>query len=275
MKSKTTFLFILILISHLTSCAILKEFVKEPSVSLEDISYQPNSLFEGTALFYINVTNPNPIGTKINHVIYHLEINDEELVKNEDKSIIDLGANSTHKLELPVTFNYLDIFKTVQDLFGAEEFKYKLYGTIGVGPLAIPFERQGMLPIPKPPSVSIKKCQIANFGFTGATIIMHVDVESKESFPVGIEQLDYNINMGNINLAQGMARNVSVAKDAKKTTLELPVKLNFLKLGRSVYDLLKQQSTTYSMKGQMHFNIPKMGKKAYNFDKEGSVNFEK
>ncbi len=49
--------------------------------------------------------------------------------------------------------------------------------------------------------------------------------------------------------------------------------INFVKFGRSVYNVLTKSSSKYELSGTMKIDVPEMGEKSFSFEKAGVVPF--
>ncbi len=269
-KTVLSILAVITIILHY-SCATIQQLVQKPTVTFEGISLKDMSLFEGTLLFNFKVTNPNPIGTKIRNIAYDLKINDKEFLEGTFEKGIKIAANGSNTVGLPITIEYLNLFQSVTEFIQSDRVAYDLSGIIGVGPFDIPYQTEGELDIPKLPELSLKKIEVSDFSLTGASVLFQLELRNDNSFVINPSGLDFSIKLGGIEFSEGTSSNVSPVGEGDKTTLEIPVNISFLKLGRSAYQLLTTSSSGYELAGEMKFNVPKIGERSFPFQKTGKV----
>lgn len=276
MYKKST-VFILILTSMMIwGCATFKDFeklVQKPTVSFKGISFRNMSLFEGTPVFKFKITNPNPIGATIRRITYDFKVNDEPFIYDVLEKGITIKPGGSGVVEVPVTFNYLDLFESVTELIRSESVAYDLSGSIRVGLFDIPYQTKGNYKIPKLPKVSLKNVDISDLSFTKASLMFHLDVKNSNPFTVKLNGLDYGIKLGGKEFVKGRAQTVSSIGKNGTSTLKIPLDISFLKLGRSVYNLMTESSSGYELSGRMKFDMPKIGIKSIPFKKTGEVPF--
>ncbi len=273
MHRKLTVLVLILTIVMIWGCAAVNEFgklIKKPVVSFKGVSFRNMSLFEGTPVFKFKVTNPNPVGATIKRITYDLKINDEPFIYDTLEEGITIKAGDSGIVELPVTFNYFDLFETVAEFIESDTVAYDLSGSIRMGLFDIPYQTKGDYRIPKLPKVSLKNVDISDLSFTKASVVFHLDLKNSNPFTVKLNGLNYGLKLGGKKFAKGSAEVSSIGKNSI-STIKIPLDISFLKLGRSVYNLLTESSSGYELFGSMKFDIPKLGVKTIPFKKTGQV----
>ncbi len=257
------------------SCATLQQLIKKPEVTFESMSMRDMSLFEGTMVFHLNVSNPNPIGVHLSSINYNLKINNKDFLNGVLDKGMTLRANGIEPIELPVRVNYLKFFNSVSEFITRDEVSWDLSGSFQVMGFDIPYHANGQLAIPKLPKVSLRRVDVSKISFTGASLVFLLDIENKNSFEIDLKALDYSIKVGNSRFASGKTKKITHIGNNKKSTLNIPVNVSFMELGRSAYNLLKKSSSGYELSGNMTFGVPVMGEKNFPFSKTGKVTLKK
>jgi LEA14-like dessication related protein len=258
-----------------TGCAAIQELIQKPSLTYDKMTTKDVSLFQSTLLFHFKITNPNPIGAKIRSVSYTIQFNDREFARgNLEKGII-LAAKGSSKLEVPVTITYLDFFDTVADFLKNDTVHYDLSGSVGIGPFDLPYHTQGRISIPKIPKISLQKVRISKLSLTGATVNLSLGLQNANGFTVNIDRIQYRLKLGGTSFAEGVAETVSQISENGLSTLEIPLTISFIEMGRSAYNLLTQSASDYELSGDMIFQIPGMGEKKFDFRKTGKITLTK
>jgi LEA14-like dessication related protein len=271
MVRRMLILLLLVCTVALSGCATLKALIQKPTVAFESVTFQNMSLFDGTLVFSFKVTNPNPIGINLDKIGYDLKIGDKDLVKGTIDKGLSLKARGTETVELPISINYLDFFKSITDFINSDKIKYDLSGFFQIAMLSIPYQAKGSLDIPKIPAISLRNIQVKNISFTGASLLMTLEIDNNNPFAVAIKSLNYGINLGGEKFANGATTKPTDITKNGKSTVEIPVDVDFLKLGRSAYKLLTKSSTGYELTGNMKISIPKVGDKEFPFSKVGQI----
>jgi len=275
MNKKLLFAMILSSLVFFNSCATLQKLVQEPTVDFNSMSLRDLSLLEGTVVFNFNVSNPNPIGITLNKLSYDLKIDDSEFVNGVLDKGINLKANGSTSVALPITINYLEFLESVTEFVKKDNVAYDLSGVFEFFGFDIPYHNSGDIQIPDLPDISIENVCIKNISLTGASVVFRLGVDNENAFPVNISGLDYGIKLAGIQFADGKSNTPAKIGEKGKTTLEIPVNVNFLQMGLSAYNLLTKSSSEYKLTGNIKIEVPETGEKSFPFSKTGDVTFSK
>lgn len=259
----------------IAGCASLKKLIRKPTLTYEKMTAKDISLFQSTLLFHFKLSNPNSIGAKIRTIRYNIKFNGKEFTKGDLDEGIHLPAKGDSKLELPVTLTYLELFETVSDFLKSDSVHYDLSGSVGIGPFDLPYHKEGDIPIPKLPNVSLKKVRISKLSLTGATVQVTVDLQNTNAFSVNVNKINYRLKLAGATFAQGVSETVSPISENGRSTLDIPLTVSFVKMGRSAYNLLTQSASDYELSGQMVFTIPGIGEKKFDFNQTGHIPFSR
>jgi LEA14-like dessication related protein len=252
-------------------CATVQQFIQTPKVAFENLSLRDASLFESTLLFQFNVDNPNPIGATIRRIAYDLKIQQRDFASGTLEEGIKLKAGGTERVTVPVRMKYLEVFESIVEFVQSNRVAYELSGSFSVGPFDIPYRHRGNLDIPKLPDISLDDVRISALSATGATLTFSLNMTNSNSFPVQLNGLDYGIQLGGIEFADGRMRDVSTLNKRGDTRVDIPVNISFFNLGHSAYRLLTGTSSDFDLTGAMQFKVPAKGIENFPFRKTGTV----
>ncbi len=252
-------------------CATLQGIVQKPEIRFAGVSLDHMTLFEATPVFKFEMSNPNPVRIAVGAIKYNMIINDRKFVNGVADKGRRIGAEASEIVSVPVNINYLDLFETITDFNTSEQVRYELSGDIDVGPFEIPFGHRGTLMVPKLPEISLKNVAVSDISLTRAKIQLVLGIRNNNPFAVKLNGLQYGIKLGGKDFVRGEMRAVPAVDEQGVSTVTIPMNVNFFKLGRSVYRLLKETSSMYELTGEMKFDIPKLGEKRVPFRQMGNV----
>jgi LEA14-like dessication related protein len=269
---KTLFISILLFtgIQYVAGCQSLEHFFQKPTVTFNTIKIKDMTIQDATAVFYFDVSNPNPVGGTLSSLTYNLAVNQKSIASGTANKGLMIPANGLKTVELPVSINYFDIIESVTDLVTKKEIAYDLTGTFNLMGFNLPYQTSGNFPIPELPDITINKININNFSWAGAALDIVLELENNNSFGVNLNGLEYNISMGGASLVNGKSQNRTSIPQNGKTTVTIPLNVNFIKMGKSVFGLLSGESSEYEINGEMIFDAHD-GKKRFPFSNAGSV----
>ena len=244
---------VLIMFLSLTGCAAVKNIVEKPEASFESVTVKDLSLEQETLLFKFRIDNPNPVGLRISSLSYNLMMNERKLSSGEATQGINLPASGSVMVNIPLTINHFDLFDSISQMQQTDSIKYALTGDIRLGPLKIPYEKTGELPVPRIPEIRLNRIEISSMNFTGAALKFIFDISNENDFEINISGLDYGLSLGGFNIMEGTAADLAPVPPRTKATLELPLSVNFMQLGRSVYNMVTSATADYRLNGRLRF----------------------
>jgi LEA14-like dessication related protein len=123
----------------------------------------------------------------------------------------------------------------------------------------------------RPPDLSIDKVNIVSAGLQEMDLVMMVRV--KNNYPIGIHvpAFDYNFLIDNHVFLKGEnALNQSISA-LSTNQVQVPVRIHFIDLYQSLSTLVNKDKATYQINGNVHFNIPVLGRLKIPFHKKGEL----
>ena len=257
MKHSMNKLLLLLFTISLFGCAELakhadtiKPTAKLTGTRLANINFEQVDL-----IFDLAVENKNPITLDLAGLDYDLKIENQSLVSGVTAKAINLKANSTSPVQLPVTLKFDDLKKLPGELWNKDKLAYDLQTTFNIilpviGNYAIPVSKQGEFPVPKMPGIIIKDVKIKNLSFTTAELVAQVEVTNPNDFDLGLSNLSYQLNVNQQNWGQGKINQSNSIPKKGKGIVEIPVKLNLLSAGKSAYNaLVNKTPVEYQLTG--------------------------
>ncbi|MFT5504856.1 MAG: LEA14-like dessication related protein [Gammaproteobacteria bacterium] len=252
-------LLFLILVLGIVGCASLEKQIDTIKPTAEVIATRLIDInFEQVDLeFDVAVTNENPFSFKIAGVDYDLQIAGKSLVSGVTGKGIKIKKSAISKVALPVTLKFDDLKKLPGKIWESDEFVYQLLANINVnlpviGNYSFPYEMKGELPVPKIPKVKLKNIDVKKLGLTSAELVAQVEIDNPNSFSLDLSDFNYQLNINGRSWGEGKSSISSSIPKKGKGTIGIPLELNLLSMGKTVYDLISgDQPIEYQLKGAM------------------------
>lgn len=279
--SKTKPLLPLFIILSLTGCALLKGAVKvsKPDLSIESVRLAGLSFQDLDLVFDIAVDNPNPLPVTLARFDYDLRIENSSFLKGIQEESSNIAAAEKSRISLPLTLDFGDLRRTFATLKDQDSTSYELICNLVfdlpvLGEHALPLRHRGVLPVVKPPRIEVGHLKIKRLNLTGADLVLQLGLRNPNNFVFGLDRLDYDFSVGGKSWATGAStRPVQLAEKGSQT-LEIPVSLSFLSLGRSAYRALtKKKPLDYQLSGNLDLNtsLPLLPSAKIPIDLSGSL----
>ena len=252
-------------------CASLSQIIKEPQVEFKGVSMKDMSLVDGTLVFNLAVTNPNPVGIPASELTYDLTLDGKPFVNGKLDKGIQLPAQATEMVALPVHIDYSSFFGSIADVLKKDELEYTLKGKLEKYGMAVPFSAAGKVPVPQLPKISISRVMVKEVSLRGAIVDVALSMDNKNDFPVALSGLDYVVKLGGRTLVESRADAISPITEKGATTLSIPVRLDFLEMGQALFNLIREPRSTYEISGNMNVQVPGKGEKSFQYSTSGEV----
>jgi len=252
-----------ILLFTVGSCAVLKQIVQMPKVKFVNLDYTNPTLDSITLLFNLDVNNPNPIGAPINGIDYQIFLENKSFLQGRHNKSMHIPAMASNTVGIPVKVHFKDIIQATRNLKGRELINYSLKSNVGIGPFKIPVIHTGKIKIPKLPKIKVHSLNVGRMGLTQSSLVLNMDIQNDNSFPIPLNGLNYQFSIGGQQLASASKVQQKSIGSGSRTRLQIPIAFNPLKLGTTGLKLLKKGSKlNYELKGSFWNNDPKTGKKS-------------
>jgi LEA14-like dessication related protein len=259
------------LLFWISGCETLKTYIKSPRVTLDQVALKDAALFQGTLEFTFDVSNPNPVGLRLDEITYQLTMDGKTVIDGTKAQRLMLPGMGSNKATLPLTVNYMESAGSLFDLFTKKSLPYEVSGSFKVGIFTIPFRHKGQIALPKPPTVSVSGLHVVSMGLTGAKLMLTLEVVNDNPCSLVLKTMGYELTLGGFRVMDGQTENIVLSEDQKIRNINVPVSLNFMSLGKGVMALLDQGNINYEISGDMLFEIPKIGSKSFRYKKSGQV----
>lgn len=124
----------------LSSCASV---VERPKISIDNVELGKISFKQSSAVFTLNVENPNRFPIYLSGIEYALKLNGTPVADGANSDRTTIAANSEQMIQIPVTLRAAALVKMIPTFLGDMQFKYELDGKVKTPFINLPFHRTG------------------------------------------------------------------------------------------------------------------------------------
>ena len=259
---------LLILVLPLISgCATLSSMLgsmfNRPQLTFKNMQVRSLDFDQVTLDFTFELENPNSVGFTLDSLDYRLAFDGKNLLEGKQDQGIQVAANGTHPVNLPFTVKFVDFTQALAALFSSrDELPYALGVGFGldtpIGPLRLPANVEGKVPLPKLPQVQMGRVSLAQMSLTGAEVRFDLSVKNPGKFPVKLQGLGYGVELAGVAVTDGQVTLPPIAA-AKTVPVSVPVRLSFINLGAAVVQAVRSKQLPYRFQGNLDvgpFKVP-------------------
>jgi LEA14-like dessication related protein len=255
-------LFAILLISSISACDLLNSLPlptnATPSFNLVNTQLTGLNL-EGVDLqFAVNVSNPYPVALPLTNLSYELISTNQSFLKgNANQLQGSIPAGGSQVINLPVHVGFAGLMKLISGVKPGGQIPYTAKLNLSVdagamGPLDLPIETSGAIPIPDVPEISVETIDWQNVSLTNAKAVMKLKVKNTNSFQMGLDKINYAVNLEGSEVAKSQLNAQKSLATGESGIFEIPIEFRPLDLGMGVFNMLKSNSFNYTMNGNMN-----------------------
>ena len=265
-------------LSALGGCETMSNLLKDmdkPSASISGVSFQDISLNDITMLFDVDVRNPYDVPLPLVNVSYGLASKGSKFVEGQADVQGTVPARGKKTIQLPAKISFASLLGAVSGVKMGSVLPYRAEMGLSVdapavGRLTLPITKEGELPVPAVPDVSLESVEWKSLTLQNAEAALKLKVVNTNNFPLDLSKLAYSLSLGDTPIAQASLSKAAKFSKGGSGTLEIPISLKPSNLGLAAFNMLTGNNASYSLSGNMDVGTP-FGSMNMPFAKNGST----
>ncbi|KAL6897344.1 hypothetical protein ACP4OV_007040 [Aristida adscensionis] len=247
----------------------------KPTADVTGIHIPHISLEKVELIVDVLITNPNPVAIPLVDIEYLIKSDDRKLISGTIPDAGTIAAHGSETVKVPVTLIYEDIKNTHKEIKPGSIIPYKVRVVLHIdvpviGRISLPLEKNGEIPVPYKPDASVEKIKFEQFSFEESTAILHLNLDNKNDFDLGLNSMDYEFWLANVSIASAELKESANIKKQETTTMNLPISFRPKDFGSAMWDMIRGRGTGYTIKGHIDVNTP-FGHMKIPISKEGGT----
>ena len=242
---QTAQLFLVCSLFLATGCETVEKAVssKLPSVKADDVRLKTASFNALDLIVDLDIENPNMFGLSMSGFDYDLQVSDKSLLSGNKTDPLRLEGGQSSVVSVPMSVSFQDLASTIPNILEQDSFDYAFNGNLSfniplMGIVKVPVSKAGTLPVIRPPKIKDIGISKRGITLTGADLDLNVSIENSNAFDLLLKEFQYSFGGNEQTWASGKTGK-SLDLSGKGTgELSIPVHLNFLSLGKTVFQLL-------------------------------------
>ena len=233
----------------------------KPTADVTGLHVNSINLEKAEFVIEILIKNPNPVPIPLIDINYLIESDGRKLISGLIPDAGTIKAHGEETVKIPVTLIYDDIKNTYADIKPGSIIPYRIKVDLLVdvpvfGRITLPLEKTGEIPIPYKPDIDIEKIKFDRFSFEETVAVLHLKLENKNDFDLGLNDLDYEVwlcdeSIGSVDLQ----KSANLVKNGI-TYIDIPITFRPKDFGSALWDMIRGKGTGYSMKGNINVDTP-------------------
>ncbi|XP_010277854.1 PREDICTED: uncharacterized protein LOC104612204 [Nelumbo nucifera] len=247
----------------------------KPTADVSGVHIPSIDLHKAEIVVDLLITNPNPVPIPLIDINYLIESDGRKLVSGLIPDAGTIHAHGSETVKVPVTLIYDDIKSTYDDIKPGSIIPYKIKVDLIVdvpvfGRLTLPLEKTGEIPIPYKPDIDLEKIHFESFSFEETVAVLHLKLENKNDFDLGLNALDYEVWLADVSIGGAeLTKSTKIDKNGI-SYIDIPITFRPKDFGSALWDMIRGKGTGYSMKGHINVDTP-FGAMKLPISKEGGT----
>jgi LEA14-like dessication related protein len=248
----------------LSGCALLDSLLaptNRPTATLVGVRITDFSLNDLTVVLDVAVKNPYGVALPLANIDYAFASQGQPFLKGQAPLQGSIPAGQSKTLSLPAKVVFAELLKLLAGVRPGAIIPYRASLGLSVnapvlGPLRLPLEKDGTLPVPAPPALSVPSVVWKNVSLAGVTGVVKLRVTNPNAFAFDVAGLDYDVKLGGFQLAKGGLVNPASLAAGAAQELGINVQLSTAQAGMAIIQLAQGRSSAYSLGGALSIGTP-------------------
>ncbi|NLW04916.1 MAG: hypothetical protein GX029_06795 [Pseudomonadaceae bacterium] len=270
----------------ITGCSVLEKSGAwvNPEVKVASSRLVGLTLTKALLEVELDVSNPNRYPLVLGALDFQLDLQGAKILAGQQLQGNSLAAGKTQQIILPLEIEFSELSSFVTNLSDLNALAYLVSGGMSfdipvAGPLRVPYETKGEIPIPRIPKFSLAGVEQKRLSLTGADLVVSVELDNPNAFDLLVNQLQYSLKLNGHSITSGgLADSIKVAADGK-SKVDIPVNLSFgLSSVGVFYNLLKTGGDLdyeLDLNSELGSSLPLLSSFPFDAKREGKVQLSK
>jgi LEA14-like dessication related protein len=266
----------------LPGCALLQGLFgisQKPTAEVTGVRLADLSLTDITLIFDVTVKNPYTVALPVVNLDYKVASQAQPFLQGSTalQSSIPAGGSQVFPLSAKVVF--LEVLKVLQSVRPGAMVPYQAELGISLdvpqlGRLRLPLQKDGQIPIPTIPDVSVASVNWQNLSLAGASGVLKIRVGNTNQFPVDISSFQYAFRVAGFDLARGALANAASLVPGASQEIGIGVNVSTAQAGLAIVRMLQGSGSPFTLGGALAVGTP-FGPLNFPLNLSGNVPFLK
>lgn len=224
--------------------------------------------------FVFDVSNPNPVGAPVDRFDYTFSLEDVELLSGSNPDGLELVAEGTSEMALPVSLDFAGIYDAITATRGLDYVGFGLAGNFGfdtdIGPVDVIYDEDGSFPALRVPKVQLGKLRVTEVGASDVGFGLDLNVDNDHGSTINFRDLDFQLGFAGVQVGDGQLDELGEVNGASEGTLTLPFRIDYLDAVEALTALATGEKLKVDLDATMNVNTP-FGEIPLHVDETGNI----
>jgi LEA14-like dessication related protein len=262
----------MILAFLLIGCDELSQFI--PTVTFDRMEVRDIDFDRIDSDFVFRVDNPNPIGAPVDRFNYAFALEDVEIVSGNDPNGLELVADGSSELALPVGLVFENIYDAITATRGEDFVGFGLAGGFGfdtdLGPVDVSFDEDGEFPALRVPRFNLGKLHVQSVDTSKVEFGLDVGIDNDHGSTLDFSEIGFAMAFGGVEVGRGALDDTVAVDGASSRTVRLPISVDYVDAAEALYALASGDRMNLELDASMDVDTP-FGVLPLHIDETGNI----
>lgn len=224
--------------------------------------------------FVFDVENPNPVGIPIERFDYALGFEGIEFISGDDPNGLQVAADASSEVALPVGIVFQDLYDVVQATRGLDYIAFYLEGNFGfdtsIGPVDIGIDEDGSFPAVRTPRIDLSDLRIGDLSGSAAEFNLDLAVDNDHGSTLDFTDLAFDVGVAGVDVGGGEMEEVASVEGASSKTVTIPFSVDYLDAVEAIGAAASGQRVAVDLAATVDVDTP-FGVLPLSIDEQGNV----
>ena len=247
----------------------------KPAARVTDARLTGLNLESAALTFDVKISNPYAVAIPLANLDYALASGDKPMLAGKAALSGSVPAKGSTSVAIPVSVRFSDVLSALSGVRPGAIVPYKADLTLssdvpGIGPISLPMNHAGELPIPAVPDVEVAEVTWDKLDLSEIAGSIALKVTNPNQFDVDLSKLGYAVKLGGREIASGKSASRVGLGAGNAATVKIPFKLSAMQAGLAVLDMAKSASASYDVRGDLELKT-RFGDLAFPYSRSGNT----
>ena len=250
-----------LLVSSLAGCSAL-DMLAKPSAHITGVKFGDIGLKAATLVFDVDVSNPYSVVLPLMNIDYGLASGATPFLSGKADLQGTVPARGSKTVSLPVQIAYAGLLDVLKGVRPGAVVPYTAEMGLSVnapvaGVLRLPLKKEGKLPVPTVPEVSVQEIKWDKVSLDRAGGRFKLNMVNRNQFPIELSKLTYGLSLGETEVANSsLTKAVPFGADGGAGTIDIPISFSPKQMGLAVFQMITGKKAGYTLKGMLDVKTP-------------------
>lgn len=210
--------------------------------------------------FVFDVQNPNPVGVPVDRFAYALALGGVELVSGDAPEGLDIAADGSSEVALPLNLVFESVWDTVEAVRGQDFVDFRLNGNFGfdtsIGPVDVAYDEEGSFPALRIPRIDLSNLRVLDVGGDAVDFGIDLEVDNDHGSALDFTDLAFDVGLAGVDVGGGQMETVGAVEGASTKTLSIPISVGYLEAASALAAAASGEPVNVDLAAEVDVDTP-------------------